>query len=83
MPSANLPAVIRSPVLTFKSVPFNAGSEHAQLLDWLNKYTSATERKYDESNEWLRVIYLQRYACLIYGSSRSSPKPGQKVAVVA
>jgi hypothetical protein len=80
---ANLPAVIRSAVLAFKTVPSDPGSEHAQLVNCLNRPAFAPQRTYDENKEWSRVINLQRYACLVYGSARSSPKMGQKVMIVA
>jgi hypothetical protein len=79
---ANLPVVIRSAALTIKS-SINTKLEHSQALDLRDNYTFATNRKHDQSNEWLRAINLQRYACLIYGSTPSSPKPGQKVVVIA
>jgi len=146
MPNPNLPAVIRSPRLTFMGDLSKGGLEHAQLLDWLNKYVFLTKRSYAEkafassvakvilnerlgngittsclrcialergsrneigpkrdgfsptvmrgavevtltpsfpSIEECNLANLQRYACLIYGSSRSAPRLGRKVAVIA
>ena len=77
---ANLPVVIRGAALT--SVSIDTKLEHSQLLDLRDNCAFATKRRYDQGNEWLRAIDLQRYACLIYGSTRSSPKQGQEVALV-
>ena len=81
MPRPNLPAVIRDARLTFKNDVSKGGSEHPQLLEGMRgAIGGAPSLAYIEE---CNLANLQRYACLIYGSSRSPPRLGRKVTVIA